>query len=89
MAEHIRHLSLRFFGKRDPGDLTNLILSDYGQVEHTISHNLSQLISAIVLPVLAFVGLLLVDWRMAVAMNCVSIRCGSVMAYGFNSGTTE
>ncbi|MGV2966950.1 ABC transporter ATP-binding protein [Paenibacillus sp. AGC30] len=68
LAEHIRHLSLGFFGKRDPGDLTNLILSDYGQVEHTISHNLSQLISAIVLPVLAFGGLLLVDWRMAVAM---------------------
>ncbi|MEK4274593.1 ABC transporter ATP-binding protein [Paenibacillus sp. FSL R7-0026] len=68
LAEHIRHLSLGFFGKRDPGDLTNLILSDYGQVEHTISHNLSQLISAIVLPVLAFGGLLLVDWRIAVAM---------------------
>lgn len=68
LAEHIRHLSLGFFGKRDPGDLTNLILSDYGQVEHTISHNLSQLISAIVLPVLAFAGLLFVDWRMAVAM---------------------
>ncbi|MBX4148892.1 ABC transporter ATP-binding protein [Paenibacillus lautus] len=68
LAEHIRHLSLGFFGKRDPGDLTNLILSDYGQVEHTISHNLAQLVSAIVLPVLAFVGLLLVDWRMAVAM---------------------
>ncbi|MGN7352132.1 ABC transporter transmembrane domain-containing protein [Paenibacillus sp. 2003] len=79
LAEHIRHLSLGFFGKRDPGDLTNLILSDYGQVEHTISHNLSQLISAIVL---AFGGLLLVDWRMAVAMF-IAVPLGMVLfCYG-------
>lgn len=80
LAEHIRHLSLGFFGKRDPGDLTNLILSDYGQVEHTICHNLSQLISAIVLPVLAFGGLLLVDWRMAVAMF-IAVPLGVAMLW--------
>lgn len=68
LAEHIRQLSLGFFGKRDPGDITNLLLGDYGQVEHTISHNVPQLISAIMLPLLAFTGLLLIDWRMAVAM---------------------
>ncbi|MNW43739.1 putative multidrug export ATP-binding/permease protein [compost metagenome] len=68
LAEHIRHLSLGFFGKRDPGDLTNLLLSDYGQVENTISHNVPQLISAIMLPVLALVGLVFMDWRMAMAM---------------------
>ncbi|UHA72705.1 ABC transporter ATP-binding protein [Paenibacillus sp. 481] len=68
LAEHIRHLSLGFFGKRDPGDITNLLLSDYGQVEHTISHNLPQLISAIVLPIMALFGLAVLDWRMALAM---------------------
>ncbi|SDG11152.1 ATP-binding cassette, subfamily B [Fontibacillus panacisegetis] len=68
LAEHIRLLSLGFFGKRDPGDLTNLLLSDYGQVENTISHNVPQLISAIMLPVLALVGLVFMDWRMALAM---------------------
>ncbi|MEK5239861.1 ABC transporter ATP-binding protein [Paenibacillus sp. FSL L8-0470] len=68
LAEHIRHLSLGFFGRRDPGDITNLLLSDYGQVEQTISHNVPQLISAVMLPVLALAGLLFVDWRMALAM---------------------
>nr|WP_245864338.1 ABC transporter ATP-binding protein [Paenibacillus donghaensis] len=68
LAEHIRKLSLGFFGKRDPGDLTNLLLSDYGQVEHTISHNLPQLISAVMLPVLALLGLIFLDYRMALAM---------------------
>jgi ATP-binding cassette subfamily B protein len=68
LAEHIRHLPLGFLGKRDPGDITNLLLSDYGQVEHTISHNVPQLISGIVLPLLAFGGLLFLDYRMAIAM---------------------
>lgn len=68
LAEHIRRLSLGFFGKRDPGDITNLLLSDYGQVEQTISHNVPQLISGVVLPVLAFCGLAVLDWRMALAM---------------------
>ncbi|MBP1989389.1 ABC transporter ATP-binding protein [Paenibacillus eucommiae] len=68
LAEHLRHLSLGYFGKRDPGDMTNLLLSDYGQVEHTISHNVPQLISAIMLPLLALVGLVFLDWKMALAM---------------------
>ncbi|THF76402.1 ABC transporter ATP-binding protein [Cohnella fermenti] len=68
LAEHLRGLSLGYFGKRDPGDVTNVLLGDYGQVEHTISHNVPQLISAIVLPALAVVGLAFLDWRMALAM---------------------
>lgn len=80
LAEHIRHLSLGFFGKRDPGNLTNLILSDYGQVEHTISHNLSQLISAIMLPSLAFTGLMLVNWKMALAMF-IAVPLGGLLLW--------
>ncbi|CAM3295717.1 MULTISPECIES: ABC transporter ATP-binding protein [Saccharibacillus] len=68
LAEHLRRLPLGFFGKRDPADLTNLLLSDYAQVEHTISHNVPQLISAIMLPTLALCGLLFLDWRMALAL---------------------
>lgn len=80
LAEHIRHLSLGFFGRRDPGDITNLLLGDYGQVEQTISHNVPQLISAIVLPVLAFAGLLFLDWRMALAMF-VAIPFGALLLW--------
>ncbi|GBF74949.1 ABC transporter ATP-binding protein [Paenibacillus sp. 598K] len=80
LADHVRQLSLGFIGKRDPGDLTNLLLSDYGQVEHTISHNVPQLISAITLPVLAFGGLLWLDWRMALAM-LLSIPLGALLLW--------
>ncbi|MFC4601893.1 ABC transporter ATP-binding protein [Cohnella hongkongensis] len=80
LAEHIRQLSLGFFGRRDPGDLTNLLLGDYGQVEHTISHNVPQLISAVVLPTLALVGLLFVDWQMAIAMF-VAVPFGALLLW--------
>lgn len=80
LAEHIRQLSLGFFGRRDPGDLTNLLLGDYGQVEQTISHNVPQLISAVVLPTLALAGLLFVDWQMAIAMF-VAVPLGALLLW--------
>lgn len=80
MAEHLRHLSLGYFGQRDPGDMTNLLLSDYGQVEHTISHNVPQLISAIMLPVLAFAGLVFLDWRMALSMF-IAVPIGGLLLW--------
>ncbi|MBD2845347.1 ABC transporter ATP-binding protein [Paenibacillus sp. IB182496] len=78
LAEHVRRLSLGYFGKRDPGDMTNLLLSDYGQVEHTISHNLPQLVSALMLPALAAAGLLALDWRMALALF-IAIPFGALL----------
>lgn len=68
LGEHLRKLSLGFLGSRDPGDLTTMILGDYANVEKVISHFVPQLISAIVLPFVALVCLLFVDWRMALAM---------------------
>jgi ATP-binding cassette subfamily B protein len=68
LAEHIRKLSLGFFGKRDPGDLTTMMLGDYANVEKVVSHFVPQLISAIALPTVAFICLLFINWRMALAM---------------------
>lgn len=68
LAEHLRKLSLGFLGKRDPGDLSSMLITDFTMAETGISHYLPQLMGALVMPVLAFVSLHLVDWRMAVAM---------------------
>ena len=68
LAEHLRKLSLGFLGSRDPGDLTTMMLGDYTQVETTNAHYLPQLVSAIIFPVLALVSLLIVSWKMALAM---------------------
>jgi ATP-binding cassette subfamily B protein len=68
LAEHLRKLSLGFLGSRDPGDLTTMMLGDFATVEQMISHYVPQMVSAAVFPVIAFVALAFVDWRMALAM---------------------
>ncbi|MET1249285.1 ABC transporter ATP-binding protein [Sporolactobacillus sp. STCC-11] len=68
LAEHIRKLSLGFLGSKDPAELTNMMLSDYALVEQGVSHHVPQMVSSIVFPILAFAGLLFVNWQMAVAM---------------------
>ncbi|MCR8846413.1 ABC transporter ATP-binding protein/permease [Paenibacillus sp. SC116] len=84
LAEHIRRLSLGFFNRRDPADMTNLLLSDYAQVETTISHNVPQLISGIIMPVFAFAGLMFLDWRMTLAMF-VALPFGLLLLWLTNS----
>ena len=45
-----------------------MLITDFTMAETGISHYLPQLMGALVMPVLAFVSLLWIDWRMAVAM---------------------
>lgn len=68
LAEHLRKLSLGFFSRRDPGDLSSMLITDFTMAETGISHHLPQLMGALVMPVLAFLSLLWIDWRMALAM---------------------
>ena len=68
LAEHLRKLSLGFLSRRDPGDLSSMLITDFTMAETGILHHLPQLMGALVMPVLAFAGLLWIDWRMAVAM---------------------
>lgn len=68
LAEHLRKLSLGFLSRRDPGDLSSMLVTDFTMAETGISHHLPQLMGAVVMPVLAFLSLVWIDWRMAVAM---------------------
>ena len=68
LAEHLRKLSLGFLSRRDPGDLSSMLITDFMLAETGISHHLPQLMGAVVMPVLAFVSLVWIDWRMAVSM---------------------
>lgn len=68
LAEHLRKLSLGFLARRDPGDLSSMLITDFTMAETGISHHLPQLLGALVMPVLAFLSLLWIDWRMSVAM---------------------
>lgn len=68
LAEHLRKLSLGFLSRRDPGDLSSMLITDFMMAETGISHHLPQLMGAVVMPVLAFASLIWIDWRMAVSM---------------------
>ncbi|WP_339294540.1 ABC transporter ATP-binding protein [Paenibacillus sp. FSL W7-1279] len=68
LAEHLRKLSLGYLNKRDPGDLANMMMGDFAMLEHGISHVVSQMIGAAVMPVLALIGLFFLDWRLALSL---------------------
>lgn len=64
LGEYLRKLSMGFYKKRDPGDLTALMLQDYSNIENMISNLLMGAISALVLPIVFGVFLVAFDWRM-------------------------
>ena len=43
LAEHLRKLSLGFLSRRDPGDLSSMLITDFTMAETGISHHLPQL----------------------------------------------
>lgn len=68
LAEHLRKLSLGSFYKKDSGELSSMLITDFAMAEQGMSHHLPRLLGALVMPLFAFLGLLFVDWRMSVAM---------------------
>lgn len=68
LAEHLRKLSLGSLYRKDPGELSSMLITDFAMAEQGMSHHLPQLLGALVMPLFAFLGLLFVDWRMSVAM---------------------
>ena len=67
LAERLRKLSQSFFGRRDLADLTETIMGDVKTIEHAYSHVLPELYGAYIMLGVAAVGLLVFDWRLAVA----------------------
>ncbi|WP_294439187.1 ABC transporter ATP-binding protein [uncultured Slackia sp.] len=67
LAERLRKLPQSFFGRRDLADLTETIMGDVKTIEHAYSHVLPELYGAYVMLGIAAVGLLMFDWRLAIA----------------------
>ncbi|WP_159649299.1 ABC transporter ATP-binding protein [Erysipelothrix aquatica] len=78
LADHLRKLPLGYLEKRNPGDLTTMVLGDYAYVETAISHIVPQGIAAFIVLVITGLGLMFLDWRMTVslyAMLPLTILC--------------
>ena len=67
LGEHLRRLSLGFFKKRDPGDITALLLQDLDKVEQVFSHLYNEIISSFVIAVMIASFMFFTDWRLALS----------------------
>ena len=67
LAERLRKLPQAFFGRRDLADLTETIMGDVATIEHAYSHVLPELYGAYITIGIAAVGLVVFDWRLAIA----------------------
>ncbi len=67
LAERLKVLPLSFFGKKDVGDLTKMLLSDTEFLETNFSHIMPQFYGAIVSTTIVVISLFVFDWRMALA----------------------
>ena len=68
LGENLRKLPLSFFEKRDLADLTSTIMNDCTDWEHVFSHAIPQLLGSVVSLILVAIGLLIFDWRLAIAL---------------------
>lgn len=67
LAERLRKIPLSFFGKKDLADLTSTIMADCTFLEQSFSHFIPELFGSIVSTVLIAVGILIFNWKMALA----------------------
>ena len=67
LAEKMRQLPLSFFGKRDISELTTVMMNDTTMLETAFSHYIPPLISNIISTLLISIGLIVLNWEMAIA----------------------
>lgn len=68
IIRHLKKLPLGFFQEHPSGELTNIVEHDVEQVETYLAHALPEIMSATLLPLLIFMGMFFLDWRLALAM---------------------
>ena len=68
LGENLRKLPLSFFENRDLADLTSTIMNDCTDLEHVFSHAIPQLLGSIISLCLVSIGMLIFDWRLAIAL---------------------
>lgn len=68
IIDHLKKLSLGFFKEHNTGELTNIVQHDVEQVEVYLAHGLPEIMSVTLLPIIIFVAMIFVDWRLALGM---------------------
>ncbi len=68
IADRFVHVSLGVIGEYKIGDLKNMILDKVEAIEPPLAHLIPEFTSNVLLPVFVFIWMLLIDWRMGVAL---------------------
>lgn len=68
LAEHLRHLPLSYFDRRDASDLSRLVLGDINILEQMYSHQMPQLFGSVAMLVLMLLGFSFLDWRLSLSL---------------------
>ncbi|WP_406657008.1 ABC transporter ATP-binding protein [Methanolobus sp. ZRKC2] len=68
LGNKLRRLPLGFFKQKDPGDVTGRLLHDVNQAENTLSHNLPDIVTSVVVPLLLGLFLMYINTSLASIM---------------------
>ncbi|PAF47086.1 hypothetical protein BKH46_05045 [Helicobacter sp. 12S02634-8] len=68
LAKDIAKLPLGYLESKDPGSLSYVLMSNYASLETALSHKLPICIANTIVPIIVFIGLLLLNYQMAIAM---------------------
>ena len=68
LGEKLRRLSLGYFKNHDPGDVTSRMLHDVNKAEEILSHNLPDLVAALVVPILLGSFLALINLKLSLLL---------------------
>lgn len=88
LAERLRKLPLSFFGRRNLSDLTTTIMGDCAWMEKAFSHFIPELLGAVLSTLLICISLLLLNWRMGIAVLWV-IPVSFLLAVGTRAFITK
>lgn len=67
LAEHIRKLPLGFLMGKESGEIGNTMMNDFSRTETAMTHILPQMISGIMIAIIAPAFMIRMDWRMGIA----------------------
>lgn len=82
LANHYRSLGLGYFSRESSGRLLGTLTKDLSDFELVVTHTLPSLVKTAVTAALVLVGMLLIDWRLALAECAVLLIAVPILSWG-------
>ncbi|MEV0252311.1 ABC transporter ATP-binding protein [Nocardia sp. NPDC050712] len=68
LGDHLNALPLGWFEQRDAGPLSRLLVEQVREIQGLVAYLLAKVLTGIIVPLGVAVGMLFIDWRVALAM---------------------